>query len=180
MASEKVLNEKKEEVKKIEEKLRNSPSVVFTEYRGLDVYEMQELRKRLRENNVDYKVIKNTLARIAAGNLQLEELNEFLDGPTAVATAAEDLVAPARVLFDFSREHEALQLKGGILEGEIIGAERVKVLATLPTREILLAQLLGNLNSPIVGLMNVLNGPIRSLAVALSAIADQKEKAAQA
>ena len=174
MASEKVLNQKKEAVKKIEEKLKNSPSVVFTEYRGLDVHEMQELRKQLRESNVEYKVIKNTLARIAAGNLDLEELNEFLNGPTAVASATEDLVAPARVLFNFSKEHDALQLKGGILEGEVIGADRVKTLATLPSKEELLARLLGNLNAPIAGLANVLNAPIRGLAVALGAIAEQK------
>ncbi len=180
MASEKALKEKKEEVRKIGERLKNSPSIVFTEYRGLDVHEMQELRKRLRENNVDYKVIKNTLARIAASNLELEELHEFLNGPTAVASANEDLVAPARVLFNFSKEHEALQLKGGILEGEVIGADRIKSLATLPSQEELVAKLLGNLNGPIAGLVNVLNAPLRGLVGALNAVLDQKEKAAEA
>ena len=180
MASEKVQAEKKAEVKRIEDKLKNSSSVVFTEFRGLDVHDIQKLRKQLRENNVEYKVIKNTLARIAVRNLDMEELDEYLTGPTAFATAAEDLVAPAKILFDFSKEHEALQIKGGILEGEVISADKVKALATLPSREVLLATLVGSLNGPIVGFMNVVNGPLRGFVGTLNAVAEQKRKAAEA
>jgi len=179
MASERTRAKKEAEVKRIEDELKNSASVVFTEFRGLDVHEIQELRKQLRENQVQYKVIKNTLARIAVRNLKMEEIEDFLIGPTALATAVEDIIAPARVLHGFAKEHESLKIKGGILEGEVIDVQKVKTLAVLPSEDELLAKLLGNLNGPIVNLLNVLNGPLRGFIGALNAIADQKSEAAE-
>lgn len=169
--------DKEAEVKRIQDKIQGAPCVVLTEFRGLDVHELAELRKKLREKGVDYKVVKNTLTRIAADNLGLDELHEYLTGPTAIASATEDIVAPAKILFDFSKEHDALKIKGGILEGEVLDANRVGSLATLLSREELLANLLGGLNAPIVGLANVLNSPLQGLVGVLIAIADQKEKA---
>ncbi len=172
--------EKEAEVKRIEDKLKNSSSVVLTEFRGLDVHSLAELRRRLREKEVDYKVIKNSLARIAASNLGLDELYGYLTGPTALATAVEEIVAPAKVIFDFSKEHDALRIKGGILEGQVINADKVKTLAKLPSKEELLAKLVGNLNGSIAGLVNMLNNPLRGLVGVLTAVADQKGKAAEA
>ncbi len=170
--------EKEAQVKSIQEKLKTSTSVVLTEFRGLTVHELAELRRKLREQEVEYKVVKNTLAKIAANQAGLSELTEFLAGPTALASGSGDIVAPAKILFEYSKEHEALRIKGGILEGQVIDASKVKVLATLPSREVLLATLFGTLNAPIAGFMNVLNGPMRGLAGVLSAISEQKENAA--
>lgn len=180
MASEKTRAKKEAEVKRIEDELKNSASVVFAEFRGLDVHESQELRKQLSENQVQYKVIKNTLARIAVRNLKMEEVEEFLIGPTALATAVEDIIAPAKVLHGFAKEHESLKIKGGILEGEVIDVQKVRTLAVLPSEDELLANLVGSLNGPIANLLNVLNGPLRGFIGTMNAIADQKSKAAEA
>jgi len=170
--------EKEAQVRSIQDKLKNSTSVVLTEFRGLTVHELAELRRKLREQEVEYKVVKNTLAQIAADKVGLSELNDFLAGPTALASGSGDIIAPAKIIFEYSREHEALRIKGGILEGQVINADKVKALATLPSKEVLLATLLGNLNAPIAGFMNVLNGPMRGFAGVLSAISEQKANAA--
>lgn len=172
--------EKEEEVRRIQGNIKESSCVVLTEFRGLNVHELAELRRRLREKEVEYKVVKNTLARIAADELGLSALNQYLTGPTALALAVEDIISPPKILFDFSKEHDALKIKGGILEGEVIDANKVRTLATLPSREELLAKLLGSMNAPIAGIINVLNGPLRGFAGILTAIAEQKAKTQEA
>lgn len=167
--------DKEAAVKEIQEKLKEAKSLVITDYIGLDVAEMTELRAKLREAGVDYKVVKNTLAKIAANNSDLTEINEFFNGPTAVAFGIDDVVAPAKILDEFAEEHEVLEIKGGYLNGKIISKEKVESLAEIPSRDELLGQAFASMKAPITGFVNVLNGNLRNFVNVLSQIKDQKE-----
>lgn len=160
-----VIENKKLVVEEIASKLRESKSTVVVDYRGLNVSEVTELRKQLREAGIDYKVYKNTLARRATAEVELTELDEFLLGPTAIAFSNEDVVAPAKIINDFAKKHNALEIKAGVIEGKIATVEEVKALAELPSREGLLSMLL-----------SVLQAPIRNFALATKAVAEQKEE----
>lgn len=166
--------EKEAVVNEVVESLNSAKSVVVTDYKGLDVASVTELRKQLREAGVEYKVVKNTLARIAAKKAECEELNELFVGPTAIAFGIEDAVSPAKVLVDFAKEHDELEIKGGALNGELISLDKVKSLAEIPPREVLLAQVLAGMKSPISGLVNVLQGNLRGLVQVLNQIKEQK------
>lgn len=161
----KVMETKKQVVSEISTKLRDSQSTLLVDYRGLDVAEVTELRKQLREAGVEFKVYKNTLARLAANEADLSELNDILVGPTAIAFSNEDVVAPAKVLNNFAKDHEALEIKGGVIEGKVATLEQIKELADLPNYEGLLSMLL-----------SVLQAPVRNFAYATKAIAEQKEE----
>jgi large subunit ribosomal protein L10 len=172
-----------EKAKVIEElvvKLSGSQAAVLADFRGLNVGQVTKLRRKLRESGAHYEVYKNTLIRIAAERAGVTGLEPYLEGPTAVAFAGEDLTAPAKVLTDFAKESKILQVKAGILKGKAIDKAQVAQLANLPSREVLLAQVLGAMRSPISGLVNVLAGPTRQLVVALDAIRAQKQEAAGA
>ncbi|MCF6094787.1 50S ribosomal protein L10 [Microaerobacter geothermalis] len=160
-----VREEKVQLVAEITQKLRDSKSTIITDYRGLNVAEVTELRKQLREAGVDFKVYKNTLTRRAAAEAELTELNPHLLGPTAIAFSFEDVVAPAKILTEFAKKHNALEIKAGIIEGKVIDSNEVKKVASLPSREGLLSMLL-----------SVLQAPIRNFALATKAVADQKEQ----
>ncbi|MGF7186889.1 large subunit ribosomal protein L10 [Desulfitispora alkaliphila] len=166
---------KQEVVADLTDKLKNSQGVVITDYRGLNVAEVTQLRAKLREANIDYKVVKNTLTKIAAKNAEVEGVDQFLEGPTAIAFSAEDPVAPAKILSEFAKAHKELEIKGGVLDGSAVTFEQVKELADLPSREELLAKVVGGMQAPISGFVNVLQGPIRNLAYALQAVKEQKE-----
>jgi large subunit ribosomal protein L10 len=159
------IEQKKHIVEEIAEKLKASVSTVVVDYRGLNVGEVTELRKQLREAGVEFKVYKNSLTRRAADSLELSGLNTSLVGPNALAFSTEDVVAPAKIINDFAKKHEALEIKAGVIEGNIATVEDVKALAELPSREGLLSMLL-----------SVLQAPIRSLALVTKAVADQKEE----
>lgn len=161
----KAVEAKKQVVSEIASKLRESKSTVVVDYRGLTVAQVTELRKNLREAGVEFKVYKNTLTRRAAEEAELAGLNEYLTGPNAIAFSTEDVIAPAKVLNDFAKKNEALEIKAGVIEGNIASVEEVKALAELPSREGLLSMLL-----------SVLQAPIRNLALAAKAVADQKEE----
>ncbi|MCU4954079.1 50S ribosomal protein L10 [Bacillus cereus group sp. BfR-BA-01344] len=161
----KVIGTKQQVVTEIADKLRASKSTIVVDYRGLTVSEATELRKQLREAGVEFKVYKNSLTRRAAESAEMAELNEFLTGPNAIAFSNEDVVAPAKVLNDFAKDHEALEIKAGVIEGKLVTLDEVKAIATLPSREGLLSMLL-----------SVLQAPIRNLALATKAVADQKEE----
>ncbi|KLA02443.1 50S ribosomal protein L10 [Bacillus cereus group sp. MYBK77-1] len=161
----KVIETKQQVVTEIADKLRASKSTIVVDYRGLTVSEATELRKQLREAGVEFKVYKNSLTRRAAESAEMAELNEFLTGPNAIAFSNEDVVAPAKVLNDFAKDHEALEIKAGVIEGKLVTLDEVKAIATLPSREGLLSMLL-----------SVLQAPIRNLALAAKAVADQKEE----
>lgn len=161
----KAVEAKKQVVSEIASKLRESKSTVVVDYRGLTVAQVTELRKSLREAGVEFKVYKNTLTRRAAEEAELAGLNEYLTGPNAIAFSTEDVIAPAKVLNDFAKDHEALEIKAGVIEGKLVTLDEVKAIATLPSREGLLSMLL-----------SVLQAPIRNLALATKAVADQKEE----
>lgn len=165
---------KEQIVREIREKFEKAVSVIFVDYRGLNVEEVTQLRKKFREAGAEYKVYKNTLMRRALDSLGIEGLDEYLTGPNAVAIGYEDPVTPAKILSEFAKDHEKLEIKVGMVDGRVIGLDRVKALANLPSREVLIAQVLGGLNAPITGFANVLQGNIRKLVYALNAIKDQK------
>jgi len=170
------LQAKTKNVEEIKEKIDKAQSVVLVDYRGLNVEQVTDLRSKYREAGVDYKVYKNTMMRFAFKDQGLEEFNEYLKGPSAVAFGYEDPVQAAKITSDFAEDNEALEIKAGIVDGKIIDIEGIKNLAKLPSREVLIAQTLGGFNAPIQGFTNVLNGTIQSLAFALNAIVE-KEKA---
>jgi len=161
----KVLDQKKQVVEQITEQFRGSKSTIVVDYRGLNVAELTELRKQLREAGVEFKVYKNTLTRRAVEAAELTGLNDALTGPNAIAFSTEDVIAPAKVISEFSKKHEALEIKAGVIEGNIATVEEIKAIADLPSREGLLSMLL-----------SVLQAPIRNLALATKAVADQKEE----
>ena len=177
MPKENTLNQKREVVEGISGRIKAAKALVFADYRGLTVEQDTELRSALRKAGVDYKVVKNTLTRLAANENGLEGLDTYLNGPTAMASSDTDPVAPAKVLSEYAKKYDKLELKVGVVEGKIIDPSGIKALAELPPREVLIARVLGGFNAPLSGLVTVLNGNIRGLAVALNAIAEQKANA---
>ncbi|EGD47399.1 ribosomal protein L10 [Ruminiclostridium papyrosolvens DSM 2782] len=176
MPSNKILEQKKQVVTDLTEKIKSAQSIVLADYRGLTVEQDTELRNALRKAGVEYKVVKNTLTSLAMKESGIE-VDDFLTGPTAMAISSSDAVAPAKVLSEFAKKFEKLELKVGVVEGKVIDLEGVKALAELPSREVLIAKVLGGFNAPISGFVNVLNGNMRGLVVALNAIAEQKANA---
>lgn len=174
MPSAKALEMKKQAVETLRDKMEAAVTGVFVEYKGITVENDTTLRAKLREAGVDYKVVKNSIASRAANMLGFEALDEILVGTTALALCESDAVAPAKILSEYAKEHPEFQIKGGFLEGKVVSVDEIKSIAELPSREILIATVLGGLNAPITGLVNVLNGNIRGLAVALNAIAEKK------
>lgn len=158
--------------------LGRSVLTVLTDYRGLSVPQLQALRASLRESHADMKVAKNTLTRIAAREHNLGALDETLVGPTALVFAWEDPAQPAKVLRDFARSSGILSIKAAVMDGEILTAEQVGVIADLPGRDELIAKVVGGISAPLYGLVNVMSGPARSLAFVLQARKDQLEQAA--
>lgn len=177
MPSKKVLQEKVEVVKELTEKIKAAKAIVLADYRGLTVEQDTELRNALRKAGVEYKVVKNTLTRFAAKENGLDGLDSFLNGPTAMAVSTSDLIAPAKVLAEYAKKYEKLELKVGVVEGKIIDVNGIKALAELPPREVLISRVLAGFNAPITGFVNVLNGNLRGLVCALNAIAEQKANA---
>lgn len=174
MVREQTLQAKIQNVEEIKEKIEKAQAVVLVDYRGLNVEELTELRSKYREAGIDYKVYKNTMMRFAFKDSGLEEFNEFLKGPSAIAFGYDDPVQAAKITSEFAKEHGKLEIKAGIVDGEIIDVDGVKSLASLPSREVLIAKALGGINAPIQGFANVLQGTIRSLATVLNAIAEEQ------
>jgi large subunit ribosomal protein L10 len=162
-------------VAEIKEKLAESSSAILVDYRGLTVEEVTELRREFRNNGVDYKVYKNTLTELAAKDLGLDELIPYLKGPTAIAFGIKDPVAPAKILTEHMKKLKKMEFKVGVVDGKVIDVDGVKALADLPSREELIAKMLGSMNAPISGLVHVLGGTIRSLLYALNAVKETKE-----
>ena len=143
--------------------------IVFAKYQGLTVEEDTLLRKNLREAGVEYKVYKNTLTTLAAKELGFDGIVEFLEGPVSIAFGYEDPTVPARILNDFAKEHKLLELKAGIVQGEIFDGKKVAQLATIPPKDVLIAKLLGSFKAP-----------LSNLAYLLNAIKEKKESAGEA
>jgi large subunit ribosomal protein L10 len=168
------IQEKEAVVSEIQKKLEASKTVILADYRGLTVGEVTELRKKMREAGIDYKVLKNTMTSRAAKAANIEGLDEYLSGPTALAFSYQDYTAPAKILSDFAKDHKKLELKAGVLDGKVIDIESVKNLANLPSREVLLGKLAGLFQAPVRGLVTVLSGPLRNFAYAVEAVRKQK------
>lgn len=149
---------------------------ILTDYRGLSTTELTEIRKKLREAGIDYRIVKNTLARLAAEKTGKEKLGDFLNGPVAIAFGYKDVALPAKVLSDHIRTTKStLGIKSGFLASRVLTAEEVMSLITLPSREVLLAKFLGGLQGPIYGLLYCLTSPLRGLANVLQARTKQLE-----
>lgn len=156
--------EKVEQVELLKKKLQSARAAVLTDYRGLTVGQMQDLRARLRAQDVEYRVVKNTLACRAAVEAGHPEFEDVLKGPIAIAFGYEDIGAPARLLAEFIRQTRLrLDVVGGLVEGRVMNAEQVRQTADLPPREVLLAQLLGTLQSPITQLAATIQAPVQQL-----------------
>ncbi|HEX9204382.1 MAG TPA: 50S ribosomal protein L10 [Candidatus Deferrimicrobiaceae bacterium] len=153
---------------------------VVAEYRGMTVAEMTALRKKLREARAEFKVVKNTMIRLAAKGTPFEQLTGHFKGPTAVAFTHGDPVALARAMKEFSAGSPKITLRAGFLDGRVLSAAEVKDLADVPSREVLLSRLAGGLSSPITRLVQALSGPQRKLVYALDSIRRQKPAEATA
>ena len=148
---------------------------IIADYRGLTVSDLQSLRSQLRPHDADVKVAKNTLAKIAARNNSLEALEPELVGPTALVLAYADVAQPAKIVNDFVRTSRILQVRSGMLEGQMIAAGRIDEIANLPSRDVLIGKVVGGMTSPLYGIVGVLAAPMRSLMYVLQARASQLE-----
>ena len=166
MASEKIIKQKEEAVKKLAEDLKDAKLILLTDYRGITVEDATKLRAELRESNSEYRVIKNNIIKRALDLNGESGLDDLLEGPTALITNNEDYLAPAKAIYNFTKDHDFYKIKGGIIEGKVMTAEEIITLAKLPSRQELLAQLAG-----------ALLGNITKLVVALDAVREQKENA---
>jgi len=164
MASEKILNAKKEAVAALIERLKNSAAGVIVDYKGTTVEDDTALRREMREAGVEYTVVKNTLLRFAVRETGLEEVENVLEGTTAIATSTEDVIAPAKILCTFTEKHDNFKVKAGFVEGKVVSLDEVQALAKTPSKETLLTQLVFTLNAP-----------IKNLAVVLNQIAEKQE-----
>ena len=162
--SEAIIAKKAEQVDAVAEKMKAAASIVVVDSRGLTVEQDTVLRRNLRESGVEFKVIKNSILTRAAEKAGLGDMKDLFVGPSAVAFSNEDVVAPAKIINDFAKDAEALEIKGGAIEGAVASKEEILALATLPNREGLLSMLL-----------SVLQAPVRNVAFAVKAVADNKE-----
>jgi len=176
LPSAKILEQKQQFVQELSEKIKNSVTGVLVEYKGLTVAQDRELRIKLRECGATYSVIKNSILSRAFKEAGYEGMDDCFAGTTAIALSAEDMTGAAKALSEFAKKNKFFKIKAGFVDGNGIDAAGVETLASLPSKEVLIAQVLGGLNAPISGLVTVLNGNIRGLAVALNAIKEQKEK----
>lgn len=165
--SEAIIAKKAELVDVVAEKMKAAASIVVVDSRGLTVEQDTVLRRNLRGSEVEFKVIKNSILRRAAEKAGLEGLSEAFSGPSAVAFSNEDVVAPAKVLADFAKDAENLEIKAGVIEGKVSSKEEIQAIASLPSRDGLLSMLL-----------SVLQAPVRNVALAVKAVAEKEESAA--
>jgi len=169
-----ITKEKKEEIlSELKEKFEGSTVSIFADFRSLNVSEATKLRRKLREAGCELKVAKNTLTGLITKRLGVEGVEQYLEGPVAIAFG-KDPVAPAKILVDFIRETKKMDIKAGILEGKVIDAKGIKNLADLPPREVLLAKILGSMQTPLYGFAGVLQGTIRSFVYTLEAVRQQR------
>lgn len=168
MASEKILNQKKEEVSKLAAEMKEAKLILLTDYRGITVEGDTELRRNLRNANANARVIKNNITRRALQEAGIEGLEDKLVGPTAVILSNEDYLEPSKVIYNFTKSNDFYKIKGGVIDGKVMTAEEIITLAKLPSRETLLSMLAGALLSN-----------ISKVAVALNEVKKQKEEAGE-
>lgn len=170
-------SEKQQLVGEIKERLQSSGGLIMADYRGLSVKAMQALRGRLRDAGAEITVYKNSLTEIAVRELDMPSMGEYLEGPTALVFTPEDPVASAKAMMDFAKDNKVFAVKGGYIDGALVSADQVKAIASLPSREELIAKIMGSMLSPVRGFMAMANAPAGALARALQAVADQKAAA---
>jgi large subunit ribosomal protein L10 len=158
-------------------KIAEAKAAFLADYRGLNVEQANELRRKLRDAGVEYRVVKNTLLRLAARETPAECLDEYLTGPTAIAFANDDPVAPAKALVEFAKDNKVFELKAGVLDGKLMTIDDIKALSDLPSREQLLATILSSFNAPASNFVGVMAAVPRSLVQVLGAIKNQKDAA---
>jgi large subunit ribosomal protein L10 len=168
---------KTQKVDELKELLEGAKSIVLNDFTGLNVADISELRRKCRENKIIYTIVKNTLAKRSFHALGLEEVEQLLEGPTAIAVSKEDEVTPAKVLDAFASDYELPRFKGAYVAGRLLDEEATKRLASLPSKEVLLAQVLSALQAPMRGLIYCLGASQRDLVNVLKAISDKKEAA---
>lgn len=167
--------EKVAAVETVADLFNGARSVVLNDFSGLDVEKISKLRALCRQNNIEFKVVKNTLARRGVRDTEAAALEEYFEGPTALAVSRDSENQGAKILAEFAKEHEAPKFKAGFVDGNVIDATAVLALSKLPSKEEMLSMLLAGLQSPARGLVSVMQGPLRSLVGALNQIKDQKE-----
>jgi large subunit ribosomal protein L10 len=171
--------EKEDQVRLLTDKFKNAKVAVLTDYRGLTVAQLQDLRARLRTSDVEYRIVKNTLARRAAAEAGHESLQEELKGPMAIAFGYDELGAPVKLLGEFTRTTRLkVDIVGALVEGRVFGPDQVRQLAELPPRDVLIAQLLGTLQSPVSTLVATIQAPVQQLVGLLEAYRTRLEEAA--
>ena len=168
--------QKTETIKDLSQQMAEAKSIVLADYTGLDVAAVTQLRRSLRSASVDYRVVKNRLAKRAASDAGLASLEEFFNGPTAMAFAREDPLEPVRVLQKFVDGGGKLAIKSGFIDGQVLSPEQVKDLASLPSRDELIGRVIGSVQSPLRGLVGVCNGLLRNLVGVLAAIEADKSQ----
>ncbi len=164
-------------VEEIKERLTASGGIIMADYRGLTVKEMQELRAKIRESGADLKIYKNRLTVIALRELAMPDLDEYLLGPTALVFVGDDPVAPAKALQNYAKEHQALEIKGGLVQSQVVDSAALKAIASLPSREELVGKLMGLLLGPVRGFMGMAQAPVGAFARTVQAVAEQKAAA---
>ena len=163
-----------ESVKALEEKLKDFPNILVTNYQGLSTPELDDLRAKLKPLNCEYGVVKNTLTRIALKNVGLEDFAKHFSGPTAVAFQKGDPSGLAKSVVEFAKNNEKLKIIAGYLAGKLLTDKEIKTLASLPSKEVLLAMIAVTLNTPIQRIASVLNAPLQKLALVLKSLEQQK------
>ncbi len=157
MPSTKVLEEKKVAVSNLTEDLKSAVAGVLVDYRGITVEQDTELRRKFREAGVEYKIVKNSLLRFASKEVGLDDLDGVLHGPTAIAFHREDMVAPAKIIADYAKTNDVIEIKSGFMEGKVISLDEIKTLASTPSKDVLIAKIMGSLNAPVSALARLLN-----------------------
>jgi large subunit ribosomal protein L10 len=170
--------EKEKTVNELKEKLSSAKSLFLTDFRGLDVQEMTQLRRELKKEGAEYKITKNTFIRMAARKSGFEEILDYLRHPTGLVFSYQDAVSPAKVLYELHKKVEKPKIKVIWMEGRLLGENHLKRLAALPPREVILTQILSGINSPLVTLVGTLQGVLRNFVGTIDAIRDAKSKAA--
>ncbi len=170
--------EKVAEVKAITASLEGAQSIILADYSGLTVHQMTDFRSKCRENQVECKVVKNRLAQIACDNAGTEALKDHLKGPIAVLFGPESQVDPAKIVVDFAKENEKMEVRAGYVDGQYLDPDQVKALSKVPSRDELLAKMMASINSPATGLAMALNGVASGLVRCIDAVAQQKTEQA--
>jgi large subunit ribosomal protein L10 len=169
---------KKEVMENLKDKLQKANGVIVTEYQGLNVGDINDLRSKLRKVSCEYHIIQNTLLHLASQNSDYTAIDDTLKGPTAVCFVYGDPVAPAKVIMDFKKDHDKLKVKAGLIEKKVVNEKELKSLASLPSRQVLLSMLVSRMQAPVANLVYVLNAPLSKIVQVLDGISKKKAQAA--